>query len=94
MKFLEREHSNEDALNCIHLANEIFDKVSVDLIFGTPLHKLKLEIWFENLEKILKLKMSHISLYQLSIEKRTKFLKKNLFLIIGLECSSYLRKKK
>eukprot|EP01080_Neovahlkampfia_damariscottae_P008786 gene8786-734_t len=75
LKFLEREHSKEDALKCIDLASHIFDKFSVDLIFGTPLHKKNSKVWFENLDEILKMKVSHISLYQLTIEKRTKMFK-------------------
>jgi coproporphyrinogen III oxidase-like Fe-S oxidoreductase len=70
--FLERKHSKEEALYCIQQSNEIFEKNSIDLIFGTPSHKISSKKWFENLEYLLKMNLSHISLYQLTIEKRTK----------------------
>src|SRR5690606_13447019 len=52
--------------------------VSVDLMFGTPLHE-NVQIWNDILIKALsKLQTSHISLYQLTMEKRTKMYKQFL----------------
>lgn len=78
LEFLGREHSSEDALKAIEIAKGIFERVSIDLIFGTKNH-IDENIWYKTLDTALGLDLKHISLYQLSIEKGTKLEKdKNL----------------
>ncbi|KAG2383172.1 hypothetical protein C9374_004509 [Naegleria lovaniensis] len=77
LKTLGREHSVDEALYAIESAKSIFgkDSLSIDLMFGLPQHKTNRTIWEKTLEKALSLDFSHISLYQLTIEKNTKFYK-------------------
>ena len=74
LKTLGREHSVGEALNAINTAKNIFNnRVSIDLMFGLPQHKQKPDLWKTSLQQALSLDMNHISLYQLTIEKGTKF---------------------
>ncbi|KAL9651072.1 hypothetical protein ABK040_002790 [Willaertia magna] len=72
LNFLGRKHSSIEALKAIELAKQLFNKVSIDLIFGIPLHKKNPKVWLNDLERALGLGLDHISLYQLTIEKNTK----------------------
>lgn len=71
LKFLGREHSAKDALKAIELADEIFENYSFDLIYALP--NQTLENWQRKLESALQYAKHHISAYQLTIEKGTKF---------------------
>lgn len=71
LKFLGREHSVEGGLDAIEMARKIFPRYSIDLIYCRP--NQTLESWKEELTKALKLADDHVSLYQLTIEKGTKF---------------------
>jgi putative oxygen-independent coproporphyrinogen III oxidase len=72
LKFLGRKHTTDEAMNAIKQASSIFDRVSLDLMFGTALHARNPQIWDQTLKKALELGTNHISLYQLTIEKNTK----------------------
>jgi oxygen-independent coproporphyrinogen-3 oxidase len=77
LKFLGRMHSKEDAINSIKMAQKVFeDKYSIDLIYTRP--KQNLENWKNELMEAIKLSPFHISLYQLIIEKGTKFYKNKI----------------
>jgi len=71
LKFLGREHSADEAMKAVTLANEIFDRVSFDLIYARP--EQKIEDWRKELKEALKYATSHLSLYQLTIEQGTPF---------------------
>ena len=71
LKFLGREHSKREALSAILTAKKYFKNFSFDLIYARP--KQQLDEWNAELEEALSLKPPHISLYQLTIEKGTKF---------------------
>jgi oxygen-independent coproporphyrinogen-3 oxidase len=71
LKFLGREHSVDEGLEAIAMARNIFDRYSFDLIYGRPNQTLK--AWESELTSALELAKDHISLYQLTIEKGTKF---------------------
>ncbi len=71
LKFLSREHSADEAINAIKTAQKIFDNYSFDLIYARPSQTLT--DWEEELTEALKLADKHVSLYQLTIEKGTKF---------------------
>ena len=71
MKFLGREHSSIEAISTITKAAEIFDNYSFDLIYTRPGQTN--QSWAKELEEAIKLANNHISIYQLTIEKGTKF---------------------
>lgn len=71
LKFLGREHSTDEAMKAVTLANEIFDRVSFDLIYARP--EQTIEDWRKELKEALKYATSHLSLYQLTIEQGTPF---------------------
>ncbi len=71
LKTLGRNHSYDEIKEKITLAKKIgFTNISVDLMYAIPnetMEQLK-----DDLEKLLSLKVSHISCYSLMIEPRTK----------------------
>lgn len=71
LKFLGREHNTKEAIDAILLAQECFNRYSFDLIYALP--EQKLSDWEKQLLKALKYAGKHLSLYQLTIEKGTKF---------------------
>ena len=71
LKFLGREHSAYEAINTIKTASKIFENYSFDLIYTRP--NQKLSDWKQELEQAISLSPNHLSLYQLTIEKGTKF---------------------
>ncbi len=71
LKFLGREHSSKEAIATIEVASKIFDNFSFDLIYARP--KQTLESWEKELKQAIAFGTKHLSLYQLTIEKGTKF---------------------
>ncbi len=71
LKFLGREHSATEAIASVKLANEIFDRVSFDLIYARP--EQSIPEWKNELAEALKYTKGHLSLYQLTIEQGTPF---------------------
>jgi putative oxygen-independent coproporphyrinogen III oxidase len=71
LKFLGRQHDMSEAIAAIDIAREIFGRYSFDLIYARP--NQNLPAWQEELERALKLTGGHLSLYQLTIERRTPF---------------------
>ncbi len=71
LKFLGREHSAKEAIAVIKKAAEIFENFSFDLIYARP--QQTLESWSQELKQALEFNTKHLSLYQLTIEKGTKF---------------------
>jgi oxygen-independent coproporphyrinogen-3 oxidase len=70
LKWMNRAHSAEQALDCIHLAREVeFNNFSIDLIFGIP--GLINEEWKTNIETVINLNVPHISSYALTVESKT-----------------------
>ena len=68
---LGREHSADNAKNAIELAAKHFDRFSFDLIYARSGQTLK--DWMVELDDALRFAGKHLSLYQLTIEKGTKF---------------------
>ena len=74
LKFLGRLHNVNDVDIALRDANNIFDNISVDLIYA--FHGQKLVDWTNELVSFLsKNDLQHLSLYQLTIEEGTKFFK-------------------
>ncbi len=71
LKFLGRQHSAQEAISTIENAAKIFDNFSFDLIYARPNQSLK--SWHEELLRAINFGTKHLSLYQLTIEKGTKF---------------------
>ncbi len=71
LKFLGREHSADEAIKAIEIAQKWFPRYSFDLIYALPGQDLK--SWENELSSALKLANDHLSLYQLTIEKGTPF---------------------
>ncbi len=71
LKFLGREHSSKEAIATIEIAAKIFDNFSFDLIYARP--KQSLQAWQDELSRAISFGTKHLSLYQLTIEKGTKF---------------------
>ena len=71
LNFLERGHNIRDIYSALDVASGLFDQVSADFIYGIP--DQSKETWKAELNQILKLGLSHISAYQLTIEPGTQF---------------------
>jgi len=71
LKFLGREHSVDEALEALAVAKKNFTRHSFDLIYARPGQTP--EAWADELERALKLAGEHLSLYQLTIERGTRF---------------------
>lgn len=71
LRFLGREHSPDEALAALETARRHFARYSFDLIYARPGQTL--EAWAAELERALGLAGGHLSLYQLTIERGTRF---------------------
>lgn len=71
LRFLGREHSSSEAVKTINSALNAVKNVSLDLIYGLP--EQKLTEWQQDIERSVSFGTTHISAYQLTIEKNTKF---------------------
>lgn len=72
LKFMNRRHTDEEAVVCVRSAQKVgFDNLSLDIIYGIPkTDRLYLQ---RNLEQLCALKPQHISAYHLSVEQGTPF---------------------
>eukprot|EP00795_Rhopilema_esculentum_P009189 gene9189-16863_t len=67
---LGRDHTVRDAIEYVEEADRVFGgRISIDLMFGRP--KQTLQSWENELRLALELADSHISLYQLTMERST-----------------------
>lgn len=70
LKWMNRAHHAIEAEKSIKLIQEFgFDKITIDLIYGSP--TLSLANWEQNLSKVLELNLNHISAYCLTAEPQT-----------------------
>ena len=69
LRILGRIHNSYDAIKCVYDMSNIFDNVSIDIIYNRPGQKIK--NWIEELNRILLLPIQHISMYELIIEDNT-----------------------
>ncbi|MDA9070197.1 radical SAM family heme chaperone HemW [Algibacter sp.] len=79
LKLMNRAHNTKEALECLEIATQYFDNISIDLIYGIP--GLSNEEWIENIETALSFNVSHISCYALTVEPKTAletFIKKGI----------------
>ncbi len=72
LSVLNRKHTVTDIENAIQcLRNEGIFNISIDLIYGLP--KQTIQSWELTLKQALQLKITHISLYSLTIEENSQF---------------------
>jgi oxygen-independent coproporphyrinogen-3 oxidase len=71
LRRLGRLHSVSDAQKAFHVARDLFDRVSFDLIYGRQ-DQTAAE-WSAELKRALAMAIDHLSLYQLTIEPGTAF---------------------
>lgn len=71
LKMLGRVHDSQAAIETVKQATELFDNVSVDLMYGLP--NQTLEDVRDDLQRVGALKVAHVSIYGLEVEEGTKF---------------------
>lgn len=69
LQLMNRAHNQKEALDCIKEAQDFFDNITIDLIYGIP--GMNLKRWQKNLEIAMQLKVPHISTYALTVEPKT-----------------------
>ena len=69
LTLMNRTHNGKEAVQSVIWAQELFDNVSIDLLFGTP--HTTFSDWKRNLETALTLDVPHISSYALTLEPKT-----------------------
>ncbi|NNE01687.1 MAG: radical SAM protein, partial [Eudoraea sp.] len=79
LTLMNRAHSAEQAVESLKEATQLFDNISIDLIYGIP--NLDHERWQQNITKALEFNVAHISSYALTVEPKTalkKFIEKGI----------------
>ena len=71
LRFLGRGHSANDAIIAMEKARQLFDRLSIDLIYGR--RGQSQDAWRTELSQALSFGLDHLSLYQLTIEQGTQF---------------------
>ncbi len=71
LRFLGREHSVDEGVAALATARQQFERTSFDLIYARPGQTL--QAWSDELDRALALAGEHLSLYQLTIERGTRF---------------------
>lgn len=70
LKYMNRAHNATEALTVVKRVQDAgFDKVTIDLIYGTP--TMNDERWLQNLNTAFDLNVPHISSYALTVEDKT-----------------------
>lgn len=69
LKLMNRAHNSAEAKECLQLATQYFDNISIDLIYGIP--NMSNEKWLQNIETALSFNIPHISSYALTVEPKT-----------------------
>lgn len=69
LKLIGRRHDATQALEALEILKEHFENISVDVMFGLPGQTVK--TFRDTLDKILEIRLTHISAYSLMLEKGT-----------------------
>lgn len=69
LTLMNRAHNALEAKECLTMATQYFDNISVDLIYGIP--GLDDKRWKENLDTIVAFGIPHVSCYALTVEPKT-----------------------
>ncbi len=70
LKLLGRIHNAKSATECVFKALDVFDNLSIDMIYNRPGQNLP--DWENELTEVLSWPIGHVSLYELIIEDNTK----------------------
>jgi oxygen-independent coproporphyrinogen-3 oxidase len=74
LRLLERQHDTIDVIQAVKWARQAgFDNLNLDLIFGVPFQTL--ERWQQSLDLAVSMGVEHLSLYSLTLEHGTPFLR-------------------
>jgi oxygen-independent coproporphyrinogen III oxidase len=74
LQMLSRRHSAQKGIEAVELASSVgFSNISVDLMYDLPGQSL--ESWKQTVERAVRLPITHLSLYNLTIEPHTVFFK-------------------
>ncbi|MGB1307464.1 MAG: radical SAM family heme chaperone HemW [Oceanihabitans sp.] len=80
LKSMNRAHLASEAKNCLEIATQYYDNITIDLIYGIP--NMSLEKWNKNLQIAFSYGINHISSYALTVEPKTalaSFIKKGTY---------------
>ncbi|MBQ0734322.1 radical SAM family heme chaperone HemW [Aquimarina celericrescens] len=69
LTIMNRAHNAKEAMDCLSIATQYFDNISIDLIYGIP--KMSIARWKKNIELALGFGVPHISCYALTVEPNT-----------------------
>jgi len=69
LRLINRRHDSEKAINSFEILKNVFNNVSIDLIYGLP--KQTKESYLNTLQSIVNKNPNHISCYSLQVEKGT-----------------------
>ncbi len=69
LQSMNRVHSANEAKECLEIATQYFDNITIDLIYGIP--NMSPEKWNENLQIAFNFGVPHISSYALTVEPKT-----------------------
>ena len=69
LQMMNRAHNATEAKQCLEIATEYFDNISLDLIYGIP--GMSNAKWTQNIETALSFGINHISSYALTVEPKT-----------------------
>jgi oxygen-independent coproporphyrinogen-3 oxidase len=67
--WMNRAHNASQGVGSLESATRYFDNITADLIYGTP--SLTNERWKENVDRMIALKIPHLSCYALTVEPKT-----------------------
>jgi oxygen-independent coproporphyrinogen-3 oxidase len=73
LKWMNRAHTAQQAIDTLLLAIKQFNNITVDLIYGTPL--LSNEKWKTNVDRAIEAGIVHLSCYALTVEPKTPLYK-------------------
>lgn len=73
LRWMNRAHTAEQAIDNLHLARTAFENITMDLIYGSPL--LTDKMWKENVDTAIALDIPHLSCYALTVEEKTPLYK-------------------
>ncbi|HVF96582.1 MAG TPA: coproporphyrinogen-III oxidase family protein, partial [Flavisolibacter sp.] len=69
LRWMNRAHDAQQAINNLKLAKEEFENITMDLIYGSPL--LTNAMWKANVDRAIALSIPHLSCYALTVEEKT-----------------------
>ena len=74
LRWMNRAHNAEQAIDNLQLARSEFSNITMDLIYGSPL--LTDEMWKQNVDTAIGLNIPHLSCYALTVEEKTPLQKR------------------